>query len=236
MGGVAPVVALFLISAATAVFGAETNRRWLVSIAKPLTTLLLFVVVGLPDTRFATLVDVGIAFSLFGDIALLGSARKIFLLGLVLFLVAHVFYIAAFVVVAATDRTGLAAGFTAPHTVTAAALVAIATALLLRQLLKTAGDMRAPVVAYAVVISMMVVSAFAALPVGAIGPDNALPSAPLAAGVAWSAAVGAGLFYVSDASLALHTFRKKIPHAPLLTLGVYWLGQLGIALAARAAF
>ena len=41
------------------------------------------------------------------------------------------------------------------------------------------------------------------------------------------------LFYASDSSLALNRFRRPIPHAPFLTLGLYWLGQIGIALAAR---
>ena len=48
------------------------------------------------------------------------------------------------------------------------------------------------------------------------------------------AAVGAVLFYVSDASLALNRFRQPIPHGALLAMGVYWLGQLGIAIAAAA--
>jgi uncharacterized membrane protein YhhN len=65
----------------------------------------------------------------------------------------------------------------------------------------------------------MVIAAFATLG----GP---LPTAPLAAG-------GAILFYASDASLALNKFRRPIPHAAFLTLGLYWIGQIGIALAAR---
>ena len=50
------------------------------------------------------------------------------------------------------------------------------------------------------------------------------------------AAVGAVLFYISDASLALNRFRQPIPHSALLAMGVYWLGQLGIAIAAAACF
>ena len=77
-------------------------------------------------------------------------------------------------------------------------------------------------IAYAVVISAMVVSASAT--VG--GP---LPLAPCAA-------VGAVLFYSSDSSLALNRFRRPIPHIAFLAIGVYWLGQLGIAIAASASF
>jgi hypothetical protein len=47
------------------------------------------------------------------------------------------------------------------------------------------------------------------------------------------AAIGAVLFYISDTSLALNRFHRPIPHVAYLALGVYWLGQLGIALAAR---
>jgi uncharacterized membrane protein YhhN len=82
-----------------------------------------------------------------------------------------------------------------------------------------AADVRWPAFAYAIVISVMVVAAAATLG----GP---LRMAPFAA-------VGAALFYLSDSSLARNLFAKPIPHVALLTLGVYWLGQLGIALAAR---
>ena len=55
----------------------------------------------------------------------------------------------------------------------------------------------------------------------------------MAAEVSAFAALGATLFYIGDAGLALETFHRPIKNAPLLTLGAYWLGQLGIALAAR---
>jgi YhhN-like protein len=41
---------------------------------------------------------------------------------------------------------------------------------------------------------------------------------------------------VSDSSLAINRFRRPIPHVPLLAFGVYWLGQLGIAIAASGWF
>jgi hypothetical protein len=65
----------------------------------------------------------------------------------------------------------------------------------------------------------MVVSAWATI-------GSHLAWAPFAAG-------GALLFYISDSSLALDRFHKKIPHVAYLALGVYWLGQIGIAIAAR---
>jgi uncharacterized membrane protein YhhN len=46
--------------------------------------------------------------------------------------------------------------------------------------------------------------------------------------------VGAVLFYISDSTLALNRFRRPIPHIAFFAIGIYWLGQLGIAIAASA--
>lgn len=216
------VVALFLATATTAVIGSLTERRAVVAATKPLTTALLVVVVGWPRTSFAWWIEVGILFSLAGDIALMGSARRIFLVGLILFLVAHIAYIVGFIGVASVASAG--AGLPVGRMVMAAVGVGMATALLLRRLLPQAGDLKVPVTAYALVISSMVVAAVAA---------SRAPGA--VAGLSPLAFLGAVLFYISDASLALHTFYRPFRLAPILTLGVYWLGQLGIALSARIA-
>ena len=62
---------------------------------------------------------------------------------------------------------------------------------------------------------------------------TAVAASTTPAGIAMSAAIGAACFYVGDASLAIDQFDRRFRLAPLLTLGVYWLGQLGIALSAR---
>jgi alkenylglycerophosphocholine hydrolase len=209
------VIPLFLASAATGVFAALTKRAAVLGVAKPLTTILLFAVVGWPQSRFAWLVDLGIVFSLAGDVALLGDPKKTFLLGLGLFLGAHASYIAAFAGVALAPNAG--AGSWWPR-VTAVIGMAIVTTLLLRKLWPGAAGLRAPLVGYAGALATMVISAVAAA----------------GAGVPAVAAAGALLFYVADASLALDNFHRPIKNAAVLTLGVYWLGQLGIALAARA--
>jgi uncharacterized membrane protein YhhN len=167
-------------------------------------------------------VAAGLALSLAGDVALLGSSKRAFLAGLVLFLLAHVAYIVAFALAAAaaSGGTGLPFGRMA-----AAALgVGMSTALLLRRLWPGAGEMRGPVFVYALVISVMVIAAMGA----SRSPGAALGLSPLVF-------LGAVLFYISDAALALTLFYRPFRWAPLVTLGVYWLGQLGIALAARLA-
>lgn len=215
MSSLSIIVAVYAVSAATGVVASLTSRRLLFAVAKPLTTALLFVVVGFPQSGFARLIDLGIAFSLAGDVALMLPAKNAFLLGLAIFLGAHIAYISAFVGVA-----GL--GVLSPPAAVAALVTALATGLLLRRLWPRAAGIRAPLIIYACALGTMVVTAVAA--VSASGGD--LPVA---------VALGAAMFYVGDASLAIDKFDKPIKYAPLLTLGVYWLGQLAIALGARVA-
>jgi alkenylglycerophosphocholine/alkenylglycerophosphoethanolamine hydrolase len=198
-----------IVAGALAIAGSELGKRKLTLVFKPLATLLLLGVVGWPHTSFARLTVAGILFSLIGDVALLSESDTAFQLGLVAFLTAHVIYIVANVGVAAWS--GWTAGV--------AVVVALATVVLLRFVRPSAIVIRIATIIYGVAISAMVITAWAT--VG--GP---LVWAPLAA-------VGAVLFYVSDASLALNRFHRPIPHVAYLAMGVYWLGQLGIALAAR---
>ncbi len=203
-----PVLAVLVVGA-LAVFSAERQIAWLHIPTKPLTTALLALIVGWPRTRLAVWVDVGIALSVVGDIALLDAGKRAFLVGLAVFLLAHLAYGAAFASVAVWS----------PHVAIVAVAATAATALVLRAIRHGTVEVRGPTIAYGVVITAMVIAASATIG----GP---LASAPLAAG-------GAVLFYASDASLALNRFRRPIPHAAFLTLGLYWVGQIGIALAAR---
>jgi uncharacterized membrane protein YhhN len=198
-----------IAAGALAIAGSELGKRKLTLVFKPLATLLLLGVVGWPHTSFARLTVAGILFSLIGDVALLSESDTAFQLGLVAFLTAHVIYIAANVGVAVWSV----------WTAGVAVAVTLATVVLLRFVRPSAIVIRIATIIYGVAISAMVISAWAT--VG--GP---LGWAPLAA-------VGAVLFYVSDASLALNRFHRPIPHVAYLAMGVYWLGQLGIALAAR---
>jgi uncharacterized membrane protein YhhN len=204
-----PIVAV-VVSGVLAIGAAERRARRLEAIFKPLTTMLLFAVVGRPEATFARLVAAGIALSVIGDVALLRSGNREFVVGLTAFLLAHVAYAIAFLSVAVWS----------PH-VAAVGLAAFAsTTLLWRAIRRGASGLHALTIAYGIVISVMVISASATL-------GGRLAAAPFAA-------VGAILFYVSDASLALNRFHRDIPHVAFLTLGVYWLGQLGIAISASS--
>ena len=89
-----------------------------------------------------------------------------------------------------------------PHVAIVAVATLTVTALVLRAIRAGTAGLRAPTIAYGIVISAMVIAASATLG----GP---LAAAPLAAG-------GATFFYASDASLALNRFRRPIPHAAVL--------------------
>lgn len=202
-----PSVAV-LVSAALAIFGAERGIRWLTVAFKPLTTLLLLLVVGSPETAYAQWIVAGIVLSVVGDVALLSPSNRAFIIGLAAFLLAHIAYVIAFVGV----------GVFSAHVVGVALVTIATTVLTLRAIWKGAAGMQGPTVAYGVVISAMVITASATL------------GGSLSRG--YLSAIGAVLFYISDTSLALDRFRAKIPHAALLTQGIYWLGQLGIAISA----
>jgi alkenylglycerophosphocholine hydrolase len=211
ISSVAPGIAVIavLVGAALAILSAERRIVWLHVASKPLTTALLFLIVGWPATRLAWWIAAGIALSVVGDIALLSASEGAFLIGLGAFLLAHLAYVVAFARVAVWS----------PHVVIVAVSTITVTALVLRAIAPGTARLRGPTIAYGIVISAMVIAASATLG----GP---LAGAPLAAG-------GATFFYASDASLALNRFRRPIPHAAFFTLGLYWIGQIGIALAAR---
>ena len=206
------VIVAMWITSTLAIVGHEKNVRWLEIAFKPLTTILLLAIIGVPETTFAKLITAGVVLSLAGDIALLGNSNRVFTIGLAAFLLAHVAYTIAFVGVAVWS----------PVVPAIALVMVLASISLLRATWMGTAQIHGPTIAYAVVITVMVVSAWATIG----GPLVLAPAA----------AIGSFLFYVSDASLAVNRFRHPIPHVSLLALGVYWIGQLGIAIAASSAF
>jgi uncharacterized membrane protein YhhN len=201
----------FFVSATLGMVADETGQQSLVYIFKPLTTALLFPIIGWPDSRLRRGIAVGMLLSLIGDVALMLKGDILVRVGVGAFFFAHVAYIVTFRRVAHfTRRTILTAAFVVPASV----------ATVWACFAKASEQGRAvPLIVYATVLTLMVITA--ASTVG--GPLR----------FARFAAVGAILFYLSDSSIALNQFAIAIPHSALLILGLYWLGQLGIAYAAR---
>ena len=193
------------IAAVTDWWAVWTDRERVRHVAKP-ATLALLILVALTldpvDPAIRTWMVVGLVFSLAGDVFLMGD-EKWFVAGLGSFLAGHVAYIVALQL----------APTSAPGTVIGLVVVAVGIAVVGRRIVVgvASGDHQAmvvPVVAYLIVISAMVVSAFGTT-------------------AAW-AIVGASLFYASDAILAWNRFLEPRRYGPLAVMVTYHLGQFGL--------
>jgi len=197
-------------AAAAGTILADAKGRWrLVYVFKPLTmaSLLALAAVRVPVERpaYKTFILAGLAASLLGDVFMM-LRRKRFVEGLASFLLAHGFYIAAFV---STTGSRLSLGTVLPFFVYAI--------VMMRIILPRAGRMKGPVVVYIVVITLM--AALAADRYILLGGARAL-----------FAFAGALLFVISDSVLAANRFVKKIPSAQVATLVPYFLAQALFAL------
>jgi uncharacterized membrane protein YhhN len=174
----AAVLALLLLGER----GGNQRARWTF---KPAASA-LFIVAALmqgPDSRYDWLVVAGLLCSALGDLALIPRDRRAFLAGIVAFMLAHVAYILAF-----AGQAGPLA--LSPVLAVVPALAGLALYLHFRPRL---GPLRVPVAAYVVVITVMLVSAWA---VAATHRDA----------FGWQVAAGATLFYLSDITVARSRF------------------------------
>jgi uncharacterized membrane protein YhhN len=193
------------------------GRQRQVYIAKPLSTLIVIAVAMLSllePTRnplYTAGVLVGLFFSLGGDVALMFPERpKAFLVGLVLFLLAHIAYTVVFTTL----------GRFSPWDVLSALLLLAAGVGFYRLIRAGLGPLKGPVIGYMLVISVMVHRAV-----------STLASPLFTTGAAAMIAAGALLFYLSDVILAANRFWRpwKYHH---WSLALYYSGQLLLALAA----
>ena len=186
--------------------GEGSKKRWLVWIFKPLAStgfIALAVSCGAPHTTYGALILVGLVLSWFGDVFLISRSVLHFRLGLVSFLLGHVAYVAAFISLG--PDTGWTAGAALPLGLTAV--------VVFRWLRPNLGKMKAPVLAYVVVITLMVT--FAA---GTFG----LPGGAVRV-------LGAVAFYLSDLGVARDRFVSAGFINRLVGLPLYYGGQLLLA-------
>lgn len=162
---------------------------------------------GALDTAYGRWVLLGLTCCWLGDLLLTFDSRAHFLAGLTAFLLAHVIYGLAFTV------RGIAA---VGVLLSIAPLFAAGAAVFrwLRPHLEPA--LRAPVLAYVVVISLMVAAAFGTV---AHDPD-------------WRIAAGASFFYVSDVAVARNRFVAPEFTNRAWGLPLYYAGQMLLALSA----
>ncbi len=204
------ILSLFILISASLNIRAEyRGQRRQVYLFKPLTTLLI-IVVALTATDpvsplYQTMIVIGLIFSLGGDVFLMLPSDR-FIWGLVSFLIAHLFYIIAFVYPGGIILSPIVL-----------ALYLVYGAVMVRQLWPYIGGLRIPVLIYMTVILVM-------------GWQALERWSQLQTNTALLAAIGATLFVISDSALALDRFQSKFASARLTVLGTYFSAQWFLAL------
>jgi uncharacterized membrane protein YhhN len=171
--------------------------------AKPMVLASLVVtavVLGAPGTAAGVWLLVALVFGLLGDVALLSDSLPRFRAGVWAFLVGHLAYLVCFASLGLTTPAWSWIGLA----VLVAAL--IATRGVVPATHRLAGRaLSVPVAVYSVVIGAMLLCAW-------------FTGVPLVA-------LGATVFVVSDATLSVNRFVRPIPHARLILMVTYHVGQ-----------
>lgn len=202
------LIVLIAFSTVLTIVG-KYRQRTLLYLFKPLTIALVIVLAwtlgsAAPD-RYFWLILAGLVFSAAGDVFLM-LPRDRFVPGLVSFLLAHLLYITAF---------SQPAGFFAAPLL---ALPYLAGAgVLLWVLLPKTGQLRIPVIVYALALAVM-------------GWQAATRWQTLSDTASLCAMLGAILFMMSDAVLAFNRFVKSFRAAEAILLTTYFAAQTLIAL------
>lgn len=188
---------------------AETRRPMQKRLPKMIASTAFIAValaVGALDSTFGRIMVVGLALSWFGDLFLTFNGRGPFVAGLVAFLLGHVAYVIAFFNRGTDDSLWLFV----------AAVVGAGVAVGSWLMPTVPKELRAPVIAYIAVISMMVATA---------GSTNTMDAD-------WRIPIGATAFYVSDIFVARDRFAAPSLINRYVGLPLYFGGQLLLAWAA----
>jgi uncharacterized membrane protein YhhN len=186
------------------------RRPGLFYIFKPLTTCLILAVAVLPALRtrstYGAAIALGLIFSLGGDILLMLPSDR-FVAGLTSFLLALLSY--GFAFATTTQYSGFP--------LSAVPIVLVGALILWYLWPALSSALRAPVSVY--VLAMVAMTSLAAYRASDVHSAGTLV-----------AAIGAALFLISDAALAIDRFRRPFARSQVVVLGTYFAGQLLIAL------
>ena len=198
-----PLIA-FIIFSLIDFFGIYLEKKWMIYLAKPMLMTTLFGYYYLNKKSDNLFFVLGLLFSLFGDLFLLGSGELYFILGLIFFLIAHVFYIIMVFKILLEIRLKdfMIAGI--PYL--------LLFLILINVLYDGLGSMKIPVIIYAMTISFLgVVSLLLFL------QSRTKTTLLLLFGVL--------VFITSDTILALNLFYEKQSFYPILIMTTYVMAQ-----------
>ena len=182
-------------------------------IAKPLLMTFLgayFIQKSRGSIAVRQLVLLAIFFSWLGDVFLLMQEdnSRFFMAGLVSFLIAHIFYIVFFLRVRSIET--VAEPWRLPRII----VVAVYVAALFIYLFSSLGELRLPVLAYALALGGMLICCWHAFTPGSSW--------------FWFCLAGAALFVISDSLLAINKFKSPFPGAGVWIMLTYTLAQFAI--------
>lgn len=203
------LIVFIIISASAYIIADYKNASILKYIFKPLTTLLVILLAfkqmnGVNDT-YAYLIIAGLVFSLVGDVFLMYPRDK-FIYGLGSFLIAHIIFIVA-----------ISEGFNSSNELIVLLPAAVYTIIFLKIILSKTGEMKWPVIIYALVLMIFLWQASV----------QYYYSAELSAFYAF---LGALFFIISDSFLAYAKFVKRKGYSIAAIHITYWSALVYIAL------
>lgn len=191
-------------------FEKMNNWKTFLPIKTVLSCLFIFTAVVQPHplSGYYGLILLGLVFCLGGDVFLALPQKNMFLLGLVSFLIGHVFYVLAFLTVAGMN------GFAIIGTLLTIGI----SAGVYKWLKPNLGTMKIPVIFYILVISAML-----------CGASSILGETDLVRQGRLLVFIGALSFYVSDLFVARDRFLKDAFLNRMLGLPLYYAGQFMLA-------
>ncbi len=197
-------LSLFLMVCILDLVGVYFEHNTIIFMAKPflMITLIWYYIVNAKTVN--KLFVAGLFFSFLGDVLLLGTGELYFILGLLFFLIAHVFYI--IMVVKLLKNTKMAQVL----------LASIPYLLIFTSLLTTLysglGEMKIPVIVYAITITVLGISSLSLFLQNKNKTHLIL-------------VFGVLIFIISDSVLALNMFYKEQSIYPLLIISTYVIAQ-----------
>ena len=204
------IVLAFVLLVALLTFEKRENRKGLLPTKTVLS--LLFIVTAVTQIHliqpYTLFIMIGLLFCLGGDVFLALPQERMFLFGLVSFLLGHVCYVIGFLWIAGPSNM----------TLIGTIVTIVLSGLVYLWLKPHLGTMKKPVIAYILVISFMFISAWSVL---------GMPRQPFMARLLVFA--GAACFYISDIFVARDKFLKSSFINRLLGLPLYYLAQFMIA-------
>lgn len=204
------IVAAAALLAGLLFFEQNDNRKGKLPTKTVLSSLFIFtaLVQSHPIPQFYYVLLIGLIFCLGGDVFLALPQERMFLLGLVSFLLGHVAYLVGFFYLANVSHWTWIGG----------SIGLFAAAIVFFWLRRHLGSMLIPVVAYIVVISFMLVGAWTVLGDTGVKLQGRL-----------LVFIGALSFYISDLFVARDRFLKTEFKNRLFGLPLYYFGQFLLA-------